>query len=215
MNWQTGERNCGTNGAVSTPKALVMKTLHLTAEIAAGLRAVSIPLPGEQDRFEVRLLTAYLMMSFINDLIGPISYIFNVPGSMLHRVASMSGTGDLIGFGFVFAACLAIPHMFALLCYPKFLTARLPRKLAVLAAVVVTLMWSYLAVLAMPLDVGPLSILYARQAIEAVGLAFLLAVSLNSQQLRQLQALRDRGAVIVDTPVCANFLASLVARIRR
>ncbi len=95
----------------------------------------------------------------------------------------------LVGAMFIAALLLAMPHAIALLFFPRTLAVRWPRKCATLAAVLVTVTWGYFGVLAMPLDVGPLSWLYFRQGLESVGLAFLYAISLNAQLLRAINQL--------------------------
>lgn len=159
---------------------------HLTPDLARGMAAKIIPTVEQQDRFEVRLLTLYVTLSFINDLIGPITYVYQLSPSLLYKVASLSHATGLVGGLFVLALVLALPHCIALIAFPRSLSLRLPRKMACFAAVIVTLTWGYLAVLATPLDAGPLSFLYARQAVESVALALLYAISLNAQLLRDL-----------------------------
>lgn len=163
-----------------------MNVTHLTQELRRGLDAIDIPSAEQQDRLEVRLLTLYITYVFINGLIGPITYIYSLEPSLLYKVAALSHGSWLVGAMFVAALCLALPHAFALVFLPRTLAVRWPRKLATIAAVLVMLAWAYLAVLALPMDAGPLFWLYLRQAIEAVGLAFLYAVSLNAQLLRAL-----------------------------
>lgn len=156
------------------------------SDILRGIAAASIPTAAEQDRLEVRLLTLYITLSFINDLVGPICYVYQLAPSLLFKVASLSHGGWLVGALFIAALLLALPHCIALIAFPRSLGCRLPRQLATGAAALVTLTWGYLAVLAMPLDAGPLSLLYLRQAVESLGLAALYALSLNAQQLRAI-----------------------------
>lgn len=163
-----------------------MQIKHLTADLMRGLDASPIPTPEQQDHLEVRLLTMYLTWAFINNLVGPITYVYGLAPSLLHQVAAMSHGSWLVGALFVSALLLALPHAVALLFLPGTMALRWPRKLATLAAVIVTLTWCYLGVLALPLDVGPLSWLYFRQGLESIGLAFLYAISLNAQLLRAI-----------------------------
>lgn len=172
-----------------------MNVSHLTQELRRGLDAVAIPTAEQQDRLEVRLLTLYITAVFVNGLIGPITLIFGIEPSLVHRVASLSHGSWLVGAMFVTALVLALPHAAALLFFPKTLAVRWPRKLATLAAVLVTVAWGYMAILALPLDMGPVFWLFLRQAFESVGLAFLYAISLNAQLLRALyQAMHSHEA---------------------
>lgn len=166
-----------------------MQIKHLTPELLRGLDAAPVPTPEQQDHLEVRLLTLYLTWSFINNLVGPITYVYGLAPSLLYQVAAMSHGEWLVGAMFVIALLLAIPHAVALLFFPRTLAVRWPRKCATLAAVLVTVTWCYLGVLALPLDLGPLSWLYFRQGLESVGLAFLYAISLNAQLLRAINKL--------------------------
>lgn len=159
---------------------------HLTPELVRGMAHTAVPTAEQQDHLEVRLLTLYITYVFINGLVGPITYIFQLSPSLLFRVASLSHAPNLVGFMYIGALMLATPHALALVFFPKTLATRWPRKLATLAAAVVALTWAYLAVLALPLDAGPLFWLYIRQAVEAIGLAALYAISLNSQLLRAI-----------------------------
>ena len=163
-----------------------MQIKPLTPELLRGLEAAPVPTPEQQDRLEVRLLTLYLTWQFINSLVGPITYIYGVQPSLLHQVAALSHGEWLVGALFGAALMLAMPHAIALLCLPRTLAIRWPRKCATLAAVLVTVTWCYLGVLALPLDLGPLAWLYFRQGLESVGLAFLYAISLNAQLLRAI-----------------------------
>ena len=165
-----------------------MTTTHTPTEeqLRSHLAAANIPTPREQDRLEVRLLTIYVTLAFANDLVGPITYIYQIAPSMLFKVASLSHAAVGIGALFVLALLLVLPHAFALVFLPRSLALRWPRKLACLAAALTALTWFYLAVLAVPLDAGPLSFLYGRQSLESLFLALLFAVSLNAQQLRKL-----------------------------
>lgn len=169
-----------------------MQIKHLTPDLLRGLDASPIPTPEQQDHLEVRLLTMYLTWSFINNLIGPITYVYGLAPSLLYQVAAMSHGEWLVGALFVLALVLALPHAVALVFMPQTLAVRWPRKLATMAAVIVTVTWCYLGVLAMPLDVGPLSWLYFRQGLESVGLAFLYAISLNAQLLRAINRLVEQ-----------------------
>lgn len=163
-----------------------MNVKHLSADLLRGLAAKAIPFSDQQDRLEVRLLSLYITCSFINDQLGPITYVLKLPPSMLYRVANLAHTSWLVGAMFITALVLALPHAIALLAFPSTLEVRWPRKCATLAASIVMVTWGYLAVLAMPIDAGPLFWLYIRQAIDSAGLAFIYAISLNAQLLRSL-----------------------------
>ncbi len=167
----------------------MMQIKHLTPDLLRGIESAPIPTPQQQDHLEVRLLTMFVTLVFINGLIGPITYVYGLAPSLLYKVAAMSHGGELVGAMFVVGLVLAIPHAVALMFFPRALSKRWPRKLATLAAVIVTVTWCYLGVLALPLDAGPLPWLYFRQALESVGLAFLYAISLNAQLLRAINKL--------------------------
>lgn len=156
------------------------------ADLRRHVRAAKVPTPTEQDRLEVRLLTIYVTLSFANDLAGPITYIYQIAPSMLSTVASHAHTTGFIGGLFILALTLMLPHAFALIFLPRSLGCRWPRKAACLAAAIATLTWFYLALLAVPLNVGPLSFLYGRHGLASLFLSLLFAVSLNAQQLRKL-----------------------------
>lgn len=161
----------------------------LTADLERGMRSMAIPTPAEQDHLEVRLLTLYITWSFINDLVGPITYVYGLAPSLLFKVAQLSHGTWLVGAMFIAALVLALPHAFALTFLPHTLATRWPRKAATWAACLVLVTWAYLAVLSLPLDEGPLFWLYLRQAFESAGLAFLYAISLNAQLLRAINKL--------------------------
>lgn len=163
-----------------------MDIKHITPELLRGMAATAVPTPEQQDHLEVRILTLYVTVSFINDLIGPITYIYQLTPSLLYRVAALSHGAWAVGAMFVLALLLALPHAVALLFFPRTLDTRWPRKLATLSAAIVTLTWAYLAVLSLPLDAGPLFWLYMRQAADSIGLAFIYAISLNAQLLRAI-----------------------------
>ena len=164
-----------------------MHVRDLSPELVQGMLATPVPTSAEQDHIEVRLLSIFVTLSFVNDLAGPIAYVFQISPSMLFKVATMAHGHHLIGILFTTALVLLLPHALALLFLPEKLAHRLPRKLATLSAVIAAMTWAYLAILAMPLDTGaPLFGLYLRESAVSFGLAFLYAVSLNSQLLRLL-----------------------------
>jgi hypothetical protein len=167
---------------------------HLTLDLVQGLGATAVPTPQQQDHLEVRLLAAYVTLEFLNSLIGPIVYILQLSPSLIYQVATRSSHPDVIAGLFIGAALLALPHAVSLVFLPRTLEVRWPRKCATFAACLVTLVWAYLAVLTLPLDVGPLFWLYVREAATNAGLAFIYAVSLNAQLLRKLYKVLNHEA---------------------
>lgn len=163
-----------------------MDIKHLTPELLRGLSSTAVPTPEQQDHLEVRLLAMYITVEFINSLIGPLTYIYQLTPSLIYQVAARSGNSSAVAAMFAIALALAAPHAVALICFPRTLALRWPRKLATLAACVVALAWAYLAVLSFPLDAGPLFWLYVREVASAMGLAFIYAISLNAQLLRAI-----------------------------
>ncbi|WP_390342383.1 hypothetical protein ACFJIS_19055 [Variovorax boronicumulans] len=157
------------------------------AQLRAHLQAANIPTPPEQDRMEVRVYAAYVTLAFMNDLIGPITYVFKLEPTMLFKVASLSPSNYFVGALFLAALVLMVPHCLHLIFMPNRLSIRWPRRLATVAGVISCLTWFYLAQLARPLDIGPsLQWLYGRQALESLGVSALFAISLNAQLLRRL-----------------------------
>jgi hypothetical protein len=163
-----------------------MKSLRITPAIRLGMASASVPTPEQADHLEVRLLTLFLTLSFINDLVGPITYVYSLSPSLLYKVASLAHASWLVGVIFIAALVLAVPLAAALLWVVHGVPAKWTRRAATLAAVLVTLNWCYLAILSLPLDAGPLFWLYLRQAAESLGLAFIYAISLNAQLLRTI-----------------------------
>lgn len=163
-----------------------MHIRHLTPELLHGLNSAMVPSPQEQDHLEVRLLAMYVTVEFLNSLVGPLTLISQLTPSLIYQVAVRSGNPNLIAGMFAAGLILATPHAIALICFPRSLALRWPRKLATLAASLVALTWAYLAVLTFPIDVGSLFWLYAREVASSMGLAFLYAISLNAQLLRAI-----------------------------
>lgn len=163
-------------------------TLLARPEIHEQARAAKVPSVLEQARIEVRLLSIVLTSSFLYDLLEPVLYFFSVGTSTLHRVMAMSHMPGVIVAVFITAMLVTVPLWLSLVFTPTAgLAERLPRWLACQAAVVATMCWMYLAVLALPLDYGPLSWFYARNALGALIMAAVYALSLNAQQVRQLK----------------------------
>ncbi|AMM23156.1 hypothetical protein [Variovorax sp. PAMC 28711] len=164
------------------------------AQFRRDVAAAAVPDDVEQNRIEVRLLTIFVTLSFMNDLIGPVMYILQIPASTLFKVAALGHYSWLVGGMFVVSILLTIPHFVSLLVLPRLLSCRTPRLMACGAAVISALTWIYLAVLAQPLDfAGPISVLYGRQSFESLFLALIYAVSLNAQQLREYA--REMGLI--------------------
>lgn len=169
-----------------------MNIKHLTPELLRGIGAAAVPTPEQQDHLEVRLLAMYVTVEFINSLVGPLTYIYQLTPSLIYQVASRSGNPNAVAAMFAAALVLAAPHAIALVCFPRSLALRWPRKFATLAACLVALTWGYLAVLTFPLDVGSLFWLYVREVASYMALAFLYAVSLNAQLLRAIFKVLNR-----------------------
>lgn len=156
--------------------------------LTESLAVVEIPNQIEQAYREVRLYAMVLTGSFLWDEAEPIFYILSVPTSTFNKVVAMTHAPDFVAALLCLAFVATLPHFLALLIFPKLMGRRLPRVLACSAAVVLALIYFYLANLAWPLDIGPLPWLYMRAGLGALVMAFLYAVSLNAQQLRSLAA---------------------------
>lgn len=165
-----------------------MQVHHFPPDLLAGMRSKRIPSPAQQDNIEVRLLTLFITWSFINDLVGPICYVFGFTPSLLHKVAVVSHGPWLVGGAFILAMVLTLPHAIVLTFMPSAMHLRWPRKLATAAAALVLVTWAYMAVQATKLDFPGLQWLYLRQGACAFFLAFLYALSLNAQLLRRIYA---------------------------
>jgi hypothetical protein len=166
-----------------------MHIKHLTVDLVRGVNAKAVPTPQQQDHLEVRLLAAYVTIEFLKSLVGPITYILQLAPSLIYQAAARSGHSEVIAGMFVVAGLLMLPHAFALLFLPRTLEVRWPRKCAALSAALVGFVWAYLAVLTLPLQIKPLFWLYVREAVTAIGLAFIYSISLNAQLLRRIYKL--------------------------
>lgn len=159
----------------------------ISNELGPELHApVTVPTAVEYLRFEVRLYSTWIAGAFLNDVLDPVIYIARVPMSTLHKVVGMTGASAFVIAVFLLAALATLPHLWTLVVRPQSLGSTWPRRWACAAASAVSLVWFYLAVIAHPLDAGPLALLYGRECVGSLALAFLYAVSLNAQQLRQI-----------------------------
>lgn len=163
-----------------------MQVHHFPPELLAGMRSKRIPSPAQQDNIEVRLLTLFITWSFINDLAGPISYVFGFSPSILHQVAVVSHGPWFVGGAFSLALLGMMPHAIVLTFRPGLMDRRWPRKLATAAAALVMVTWAYMAIQSTRLDYPGIHWLYIRQAVSSFFLAFLYALSLNAQLLRRI-----------------------------
>lgn len=164
-----------------------IKCSEFSPELLCGLKHVEVRTERAQDKLEVRLLTAFVTWYYLIELYGLATYTLQLSPSMLHKVAGLSSNPEAIGYAFVIAFVLLVPHAVCLAFFPRYLYVRWPRKLATFAAASTMSLWAYLAVLALPLDVSvPVVRLYILNAMQAGALAFLFAFSLNSQLLRSL-----------------------------
>jgi hypothetical protein len=146
-------------------------------------------LPMNQDRSEVRWGSAVLTMFFIAHLIEPTLYAASVDSSIMFKVAQLTGWPNVVMGVFVVAAALMVPHLFALFFMPDKLANKVPRKLAIAGACMASFTWMYLANMARPLDVGPLSLIYLYRSIFDAAIALAYATSVNNQSVRK--ALHD------------------------
>lgn len=167
-----------------------MNIMHLTPDLIRGARNTKVLTGTQQDHLEVRLLSIFATWAFLNGIVGPITYLYQLAPSILYRVAALSQVPQLVLASFIVAGLLMLPHAVALVFFPKTLYVRWPRKCATASAALVAVNWAYLAVLAQPID-SELSLfwLYGRNMVESLGMAFLFAMSLNAQLVRIVYAL--------------------------
>lgn len=156
------------------------------AQLRRNVAAARLPTSAQWDRVEVRLLAAYVTGRAINDLWGYVVYVLHIDGSVLHKVATLPPGAHVVGALFAAAMALLVPHFLSLLFFPRRLSVRWPRKLALLGAVVACLTWFHLANQARPMDVSGLAWSYFRYAIADLALATVYGVSLNAQLARAL-----------------------------
>ena len=127
--------------------------------------------------------------TFLYNLLETVMYMLTVPTAMVHKVAGLSHLpNSLYVFCGIFIVCavMTVPHFFCLCFAPKELSRRLPRKMATRATMIAAVAWTWLAALAMPLDVGLLPFLYFLNSAGCVIVGLVYGFSLNSQQLRKL-----------------------------
>lgn len=156
------------------------------AQLRRNVAAARLPSAAQWDRVEVRLLAAYVTGRAINDLWGYIVYVLHIDTSVLHKVASLPPGAKAVGIFFCLAAVLLVPHFVSLVFFPRRLSVRWPRKLALMGAVVACLTWFHLANQARAIDVGGLAWTYFRYAFADLALAAIYGVSLNAQIARAL-----------------------------
>jgi hypothetical protein len=141
-------------------------------------------LPRNQDRSEVRIFAILTAAIYAANLMETTILATKVDSSLLHMIASLTAHADCIPVIFAICAIVMIPHFISLVFFPQWLTCAFPRRMACMGACGAALMWFYLSYLSVPLDIGPVSYLYAFRAVVHLAFAGVLAFSLNAQQIR-------------------------------
>lgn len=142
-------------------------------------------LPHDQDRAEVRILAAVLTFFFVCHLVEPGVYAAGVQTSIFYKVVALTRHPELMLVLLFGCAALVVPHLISLLFLPRMLDCRLPRQMACAGACGAAMLWAYLGTLAVPLDADVLPFLYWLRGFVDLGVGFVFAFSLNSQQLRE------------------------------
>lgn len=142
-------------------------------------------LPRNQDKAEVRALAAIVTAGLLVSMAEPLFYLFLVPSSLVSRVAGMAPSVYCVAAAFAVCLLLTLPHLVALLCFPRTLHMAWPRRMAAHGAVGAAVVWLYLASLATPLDLGAVEWAYGLRAMGSLLVGGAYGVSLNAQQLRE------------------------------
>jgi len=144
-------------------------------------------LPRDQDRTEVRILSAIITGFFLFAwLIKPVVYMWTVKGSAIWKAASAASMPNwIIAALFVIAALVTLPHLFMLVFRPDLLHCKLPRKMAGYAAGGAAVLWLYLAVNVLSTRSAGLIWLYLGNMLSCLAVGYTYGFSVNSQQLRE------------------------------
>lgn len=143
-------------------------------------------LPIDQDRAEVRLRTAVLVLLFSAHMLEPAIYALSVGDSMLFKVVRMSWSPALTLSAFFSSAAMMAPLLFSLMFLPRLLHCRAPRQLACAGAAMAAVLWGYCGTLALPMDSGALPRIYWFRSAADLLVAGVFALSLNNQLIRSL-----------------------------
>lgn len=151
------------------------------------LRAPSMSL--NQDKVEVRMLSAFVAGVFLLLSIEPLFYIFMVPDSLLAKISNMAWSKWLLMTIFWLSFCCTLPHLFTLTFRPDLLADLLADKVyrtaASAGAIGSAIAWLMLANLVIPLDVGALEWAYGIRGLICVLISIIFASSVNAQQMRE------------------------------
>lgn len=149
------------------------------------LRAPS--LPHNQDRTEVRILSAIITGIFLYAwLLQPVVEMWVVRNSALWKAATAASMPNwLIAATFIGCVLATLPHLFTLCFKPEWLHCKLPRKLAGFAAVAAAVLWLYLAVNVLSTRSAGLVWLYLGNMLACLIVGYTYGFSVNSQQLRE------------------------------
>lgn len=151
------------------------------------LAARAPSLPRDQDRTEVRILSAIITGFFIFAwLVKPVVYMWAVKNSAIWKAASAASMPNwLIATLFLVAAAATLPHLFMLIFRPDLLHCKLPRKMAGYAAGLAAVLWLYLAVNVLSTRSSGLVWLYLGNMLSCLTVGYTYGFSVNSQQLRE------------------------------
>lgn len=166
---------------------MIMVEAHLSGEGLTRVVRRAPSLPMDQDRTEVRILSAIITTGFAYMLLAkPVCYMWMVKGSAIWKAASAATLPNwLIALVFVLAFVATLPHLFSLLFWPQWLHCKLPRKMAGYAAAAAGVLWLYLAVNVLSTRSSSLVFLYIGNMFACFVVGWAYGFSVNAQQLRE------------------------------
>lgn len=156
------------------------------ADVARAALRVSVQLTeAQQERVQVRLFTALLVLAMLFDLIDPAVLLLGTPESLVFRVAEATSIGPY-AFAHILLGLAVLLLPFLLLQFGVLERRRRGvTQLACLALALSGLLWSFLAWRAIPLDYGTAPLVFGRAGGGAMIFALALAWSLNADQVRK------------------------------
>jgi hypothetical protein len=156
------------------------------------MSAVAEPLRGTRvelahARLQLRIFQITLSLTMLFSAFEPAIIILQVPGSMLQRVASMSGNRELVAQAYFFCGFLMLPHALMHLFHPRISVHRQITKMGCLGLAGLSLCYVLMAWLSQSVDALALTSVLTRQSLGPMGYALALALALNTEQARTMR----------------------------
>lgn len=167
-----------------------MDAMSMTSDKLSEVMRASVSLTELQHtRLHLRAAHVLLAATMMFDMFDPATYILTAPISMMYRIASLSGSPEMVAWSFVALGLLMAPYLFMQIFCSDCRGRREITKLACFALLGAGLQWVFLAWLSRNLDYEAVTGVLFRTGIGAVAYSLTLAYALNAEAAQRVRTI--------------------------